>query len=129
MTEMLRALSESGMEIGACRVAPAAMAGLVGLVEDKTINSTVAKDLFNELFEKGGDPKTLVEERGLAQVSDSGAIDGLADQAIEANPKSVADYRAGKGAALQFLVGQVMRLSKGKANPQMAAEALKRLLG
>ena len=70
------------------------------------------------LFERGGDPAAIVDEQGLAQVSDAGALEALVDQAIAENPKSVEDYRGGKKAALQFLVGQVMRLSQGKANPR-----------
>jgi aspartyl-tRNA(Asn)/glutamyl-tRNA(Gln) amidotransferase subunit B len=70
-----------------------------------------------------------VKERGLVQVSDAGALERMADQAIAENPKSVADYKAGKKPAIQFLVGQVMRLSKGKANPQVAMDLLTRKLG
>ncbi len=129
MTEMLRMLAEREMDLSAVRITPGALAGLVKLCEAKAINSNTAKEVFAELFEKGGDPDEIVGRRGLAQVSDSGAIESFADQAIAANPKSVDDFRNGKGAALQFLVGQVMRLSKGKANPQMVGEMLKRKLG
>jgi aspartyl-tRNA(Asn)/glutamyl-tRNA(Gln) amidotransferase subunit B len=81
------------------------------------------------LFEQGGDAAAIVKERGLAQLSDKGAIEQMVDKAIADHPKSAADYKAGKAAALQFLVGQVMRLSKGKANPQAVQEILKRKLG
>lgn len=128
MTEMLRALAEKEMEIAAARITPEALAALVKLVDQKAINMPVAKEVFNILFEKGGDPAAIVKEKGLAQVSDAGALEAIADQAIHANPGPVADYRAGKQPALQFLVGQVMRLSKGKANPQIAADILKRKL-
>ncbi|MFH0952990.1 MAG: Asp-tRNA(Asn)/Glu-tRNA(Gln) amidotransferase subunit GatB [Verrucomicrobiota bacterium] len=128
MTDMLRCLSEKELEIGQCRVTPQALADLVRLVDGKVLNMPGAREVFNVLFEKGGDPAAVVKERGLAQVSDAGALEAMADQAIAENPKSVADYQAGKAAALQFLVGQVMRRSKGKANPQIVGEMLKKKL-
>jgi aspartyl-tRNA(Asn)/glutamyl-tRNA(Gln) amidotransferase subunit B len=128
MTEMLRLLSEKELEIGQVKVTPEALAGLIRLVDGKALNMPAAREVFGVLFETGGDPQAIVKEKGLSQVSDSGALDALADQAIAANPKSVADFKAGKAAALQFLVGQVMRLSKGKANPGMVGEILQRKL-
>jgi aspartyl-tRNA(Asn)/glutamyl-tRNA(Gln) amidotransferase subunit B len=129
MTEMLRRLSEAGADIRDARIEPAALAALIRLVEGKTINMPVAKELFGVLFEQGGDPEALVRERGLAQVSDASAIEPLVDQAIREHSSVVADYRGGKQAALQFLVGQVMKLSKGKANPQMARDLFRAKLG
>ena len=76
----------------------------------------------------GKSAASIIKEKGLAQVSDTGAIEALADQAIAANPKSVADYKAGNAAAINFLKGQVMKLSKGKANPQLVGEILERKL-
>lgn len=129
MTEMLRCLSEKEMEIGQARITPRALADLITLVDGKTLNMPSAREVFAVLFERGGDPGSIVKERGMAQVSDTGAIDAFVEQAIAANAKSVEDFKAGKTAALQFLVGQVMRLSKGKANPQVVQEALKKRLG
>ena len=129
MTDMLRCLSEKEMEIGEVLVTPKALADLIRLVDGKTLNMPSAREVFAILFEKGGDPDAIVRERGMTQVSDTGALEAMADKAIADNPKSVADYKAGKAAALQFLVGQVMRLSKGKANPQIVEEILKRKLG
>ena len=129
MTDMLRCLSEREMEIEQARITPTALANLIKLVDGKTLNMPSAREVFAVLFEKGGDPYAMVKERGMAQVSDTGALDGMADQVIAENAKSVADYKAGKTPALQFLVGQVMRLSKGKANPGMVGEILKRKLG
>ncbi len=129
MTDVLRVLGEQGMEIGHIRVTPEALAKLIGLVERRVINMPTAREVFAALFEHGGDPETLVRERGLGQVSDASAIDALAAQAIEAHPGPASDYRNGKAAALQFLIGQVMKLSRGKADPRLAAEALKRRLG
>lgn len=128
MTEMLRLLSESGMNIRDVRVTPGALARLVKLVEAGTVNTTTAKEIFAALFEKGGNPDDLVKEKGLTQVSDSCAIEKLVAQAISENAGSVDDYRKGKKASLKFLIGQIMRLSKGKANPRVVAEVLQRRL-
>ena len=129
MTDLLRLLSAAGAEITDLRtVTPESFAALLKLVDRKTINGPTAKELFQEMFEKGGDPEAMVRERGLAQVSDDSAIEAFARAAIDANPKVVADFLGGKKAALQFLVGQVMKASRGKANPGLAAETLQRLL-
>ena len=129
MTDLLRLLSAAGTDITDLRtVTPDSFAALLKLVEVRTINMPTAKELFAELFEKGGDPVAMVKERGLAQVSDDSAIESFAKAAIDANPKVVADFLGGKKAALQFLVGQVMKASRGKANPGLAAETLQRLL-
>ena len=129
MTEMLRALSEQELEIGQVRMPPESLAGLIRLVDAQVLNAPGAKEVFAILFEQGGDPNKIVEEKGLAQVSDSGALDAWVEEAVAANAKSVADYQAGKKAALQFLMGQVMRASKGKANPPMVLDALRKRLG
>ena len=128
MGEVLRALSDSGKALADTPLAPSALAGLIKLLDAKTINQPAAKEVFAVLFEQGGDPQAIVKEKGLAQVSDAGALEGFAAAAIAANPKSVADYKAGKQAALMFLVGQVMKASRGKANPKLAAETLQKLL-
>ena len=118
MTEMLRLLGESDMGIGDAAIGPEQLAALIGLVDSQAINQTAAKTVFETVFREGGDPATIVKERGLAQVSDAASIEALADEAIANNPGTVADFQAGKENALQFLMGQVMRASKGKANPQ-----------
>jgi len=128
MTEMLRLLGEQEMEISDVCVTPDALAGLIGLVDSGALNSNSAKEVFAELFANGGDPRAIVEAKGLTQVSDSGAIEQLVQQAIDDNPQSVEDFRNGKTKAAKFLVGQVMRLSKGKANPQMVGEMIERML-
>jgi aspartyl-tRNA(Asn)/glutamyl-tRNA(Gln) amidotransferase subunit B len=128
MTEMLRLLAERGKGIGDAAVTPQALAELVRLTEGGTINSNTAKEIFEALFEKGGDPAQIVAERGLAQVSDAGLIERLVEQCMAENPKVVADFKAGKTAAAKFLVGQVMRLSKGKANPQLVSRVLEQKL-
>lgn len=122
MTEVLRLLGESGKTISECALSPEALAELLKLLDAGTINGPTAKELLPELFDKGGMPKAIVDERGLGQVSDSSALQGFVDQAIASNPKSVADFKAGKKAAAGFFVGQVMKLSKGKADPKLVGK-------
>ncbi len=107
---------------------PSALLDLVNLVEAKTISSSAAQQVFAEMFDTGKAPAAIVQEKGLAQVSDTGAIEKFCDEAIAANPAPVADYKAGKIAALNSLKGQVMKLSKGKANPALVGEILERKL-
>ena len=107
---------------------PVALLELAGLVETKTISSSAAQQVFAEMFETGKSPAAIVQEKGLAQVSDTGAIEKFCDEVIAANPGPAADFKSGKAAALNFLKGQVMKLSKGKANPALAGEILERKL-
>jgi aspartyl-tRNA(Asn)/glutamyl-tRNA(Gln) amidotransferase subunit B len=107
---------------------PAAILDLIDLVESGKISTKMAQDVFEDMFATGEPPAKIVEKKGLAQVSDTGAIEQFCDQAIAANPGPVADYKAGKAAALNFLKGQVMKLSKGKANPALVGEILARKL-
>jgi aspartyl-tRNA(Asn)/glutamyl-tRNA(Gln) amidotransferase subunit B len=101
---------------------------LIELVESKKISNSIGQQVFVEMFASGESPNAIVEKKGLAQVSDTGAIEGYCEQAIAANPGPAADYKAGKVAALNFLKGQVMKLSKGKANPNLIGEILERKL-
>ncbi len=101
---------------------PEALLELVALVEAKTISSSAAQQVFAEMFASGKSPAAIVQEKGLAQVSDTARSRNSADEAIAANPNPVADYKAGNVAAINFLKGQVMRLSKGKANPELARQ-------
>ena len=107
---------------------PEAILELTGLVENKTISSSAAQQVFAEMFASGKSPAAIVQEKGLAQMSDTGAIEKFCDEAIAANPGPVADFRSGKVAALNFLKGQVMKLSKGNANPALVGEILERKL-
>jgi aspartyl-tRNA(Asn)/glutamyl-tRNA(Gln) amidotransferase subunit B len=107
---------------------PEALLELVNLVEAKTISNSAAQTVFAEMFDCGKAPAVIVSEKGLAQVSDTGAIEKFCDEAIAANPNPVSDYKAGKVAALNSLKGQVMKLSKGKANPALVGEILERKL-
>lgn len=128
MTELLRSLSEKEIDIRSVPVTPRALADLVKLVDDKVVNSPTAKEIFAILFEKGGDPAAIVAEKGLSQLNDTGALEKMVLQAVEDNPGSVTDYRNGKKAAIQRLVGQVMKASKGKANPKVVLEMLEKRL-
>ena len=107
---------------------PEAIVELIGMVEAKTISSSAAQQVFAEMFVTGKSPAAIVQEKGLAQVSDTGAIEKFCDEAIAANPGPANDFKSGKAAALNFLKGQVMKLSKGKANPAVAGEILERKL-
>ena len=125
ISELLRELAKSETAITDCRITPEKLAGLVKLIEDNTISGKIAKDVFVEMFNLGKDAKTVVDEKGLVQVTDSSAIETFVVQVIEMNPAQVEQYRSGKTMVLQFFVGQVMKLSKGKANPQLVVELLK----
>jgi len=128
MTEVMRVLSDSGQAPADLRVTPESLGGLIRLVAKKVVNRNKAKEVFEILVAEGGDPEAIVKEKGWGQVSDSGAIEGFVKEAVESNPKAVEEYKSGKTAALQFLMGQVMRLSKGKADPKMVLELLKEML-
>ena len=128
MTDVLRVLAEKGCRIGDLPLTAAALGALTKLVDEGAINMTGARQIFDVLVVKGGVPSALLKQLGLAQVSDAAALEEMVDAAIAAHPKSVADYRGGKAAAAQFLMGQVMRLSKGKANPPMVLAMLKQKL-
>ncbi|TAN35676.1 MAG: Asp-tRNA(Asn)/Glu-tRNA(Gln) amidotransferase subunit GatB [Verrucomicrobia bacterium] len=128
MTTVLAKLTEQHLAIGELKITPAQLASLVNLVEVKIINISTAKEVFEIMFAQGGEPEEIVKAKGLAQVSDTGAIEKFVDEAIAANAKTVADYKGGKEAALKALIGQVMKLSKGKANPGLVNDLLKRKL-
>jgi aspartyl-tRNA(Asn)/glutamyl-tRNA(Gln) amidotransferase subunit B len=121
-------MAESQTTLAELRFKPAAILELIELVEAGQISTRIAQDVFAEMFRSGEAPAKIVAQKGLAQVTDTAAIDQFCDQAIAANPGPVADYKAGKTAALNFLKGQVMKLSKGKANPALAGEILERKL-
>ena len=122
MGDVMALMNASGKAIGECAMKPADLAALVRLAAAGTINGPTLKELLPEIFEKGGDPEAIVKERGLGAVSDASALEAFVEQAIAANSKSVADFKAGKKAAAGFFVGQVMKLSKGKADPKVVGK-------
>ncbi len=119
-------MAETGTTLADVKFPPQALRELVELVDAGKISTKQAQEVFIEMFATGERPGAVVEKKGMAQVSDTGAIDKFCDDAIAANPGPVADFKAGKEAALNFLKGQVMKLSKGKANPQLVGETLAR---
>jgi aspartyl-tRNA(Asn)/glutamyl-tRNA(Gln) amidotransferase subunit B len=121
-------LTESGTSLEEVKFPSTAIPELIALVESGKISTRIAQDVFAEMFAAGDSPGQIVEKKGLVQVSDTGALEKFCDEAIAANPRSVEDYKAGKTAALNFLKGQVMKLSKGKANPNVVGELLERKL-
>ncbi|HEY2123988.1 MAG TPA: hypothetical protein VGG94_00885, partial [Chthoniobacterales bacterium] len=128
LNDLQNALSHSGKTIAECPIRPEAWDELVTLVETGKISSSQGREVFGEMFASGKGPGRIVQEKGIEQLSDTAAIEALCDQAIAAYPKPVADFKAGHAASLNFLKGQVMKLSKGKANPQVVGEILERKL-
>jgi aspartyl-tRNA(Asn)/glutamyl-tRNA(Gln) amidotransferase subunit B len=126
--DLSRLANESGIAVADGKLTPAALAELIALLEAKTINSKIAKDVVARLWANGGSAKALVESEGLAQVSDAGAIAAFVDEVIAANADGVASYKAGKENVLKFLVGQVMKASRGKANPVLVETLLREKL-
>jgi aspartyl-tRNA(Asn)/glutamyl-tRNA(Gln) amidotransferase subunit B len=121
-------LAETSNSLSDLKFAPESLLELVALVDSGKISSRIAQEVFGEMFVTGESPQVIVGKKGLAQVSDTAALEAFCDQAIQANPKSAEDFRAGKAAALNFLKGQVMKLSKGKANPTVVGEILEKKL-
>ncbi len=127
--DLARLLNAGGQEIAHCPVPPEALAELVGLVESGRVGGPAAKEVLAEMYTSGRRPEAVVEERGLSQVSDVAALDGIVAGVLEENAVAVSDYRGGKTQAMTFLVGQVMRLSRGRAKPEVVREILVRRLG
>jgi aspartyl-tRNA(Asn)/glutamyl-tRNA(Gln) amidotransferase subunit B len=128
--EVSAALNRDEIDIGAARVTPAQLAGLLARVADNTISNKIAKEVFDALWAgDASDADAIIERRGLKQISDEGAIEKLVDEVIAANAAVVAEFRAGKEKAWNSLVGKTMAASKGKANPAQVNAILKRKLG
>ena len=126
ITSSLLALTN---DVADCPVTPEKLAGLVNAIDSGKINGKIAKDVFAEMFESGKDADTIINEKGLAQVSDTSAISGAVSEVLAQFTKQLEEYRGGNGKILQFFVGQVMKLTKGKANPGMVVAELKKQLG
>lgn len=124
MGEMMRLLKETGKEVEEVLIKPHQMASLLNLIDNGTITGSIAKTVFEEMFATGKNPEEIVEEKGLKQLSNEDEIREIALKVIEDNPKSVEDYKNGKDKAIGFLVGQIMKATKGKANPQLANKIL-----
>jgi aspartyl-tRNA(Asn)/glutamyl-tRNA(Gln) amidotransferase subunit B len=126
--ELSRLANETGVAVGDSNVTVEHLAELVALVQSKRINSKIAKELLARMWEGGGSPNAIVEREGLAQTSDPSAVERFVDEVLAANAAVVADYKAGKTNVLGFLVGQVMKASRGKADPALANELVKKKL-
>lgn len=124
MGDLLGYLNQNGKEIDEVALTGHGLGEMIGLIEKGTISNKIAKTVFKEMMESGKSPQTIVEEKGLVQISDEGAIRAIVEQIVAKNPQSVEDYRAGKEKAIGFLVGQVMKETKGKANPGLVNELL-----
>lgn len=128
MTELLRELNEAKKEVSQSPISPAQLAKMVEMIDKKTISGKMAKDVFADMWKTSKDPEAIVKEKGLVQITDASSIEKLIDEVIEANPKQVEQYRSGKDKLFGFFVGQVMKASKGQANPEMVNEVLKEKL-
>ena len=124
LTEILRVLKEKNISIEEFSVEPENIGKLIKLIKANTISSKIAKDVFEILLSENKDPEIIVKEKGLVQITDNSEIEKIVEQVLAENPQSVEDYKSGKSNALIYLVGQSMRLSKGKANPQMINEMI-----
>jgi aspartyl-tRNA(Asn)/glutamyl-tRNA(Gln) amidotransferase subunit B len=129
MGELSSALNRDNVDIAVSRIAPAQLSGLLARIVDQTISGKIAKEVFEAMWSEGKTADAIIEAKGLKQITDSSAIEGVIDAVIAANPKQLADYRSGKDKLFGFFVGQAMKATGGKANPAQLNELLKRKLG
>jgi aspartyl-tRNA(Asn)/glutamyl-tRNA(Gln) amidotransferase subunit B len=129
INELLGILNKNEISLENSPVSADALGGLIALISDNTISGKIAKDVFADMYESGKDAATIVEEKGLKQVTDTGAIEAIIDEVIAENPDNVEKYKSGKDKLFGFFVGQVMKKSQGKANPAAVNEILKKKLG
>ncbi len=128
ISELFGRLNKAGKDVTESPVSAASLGGLIDLIADNTVSGSIAKKVFDEMFESGKEAAVIVEEQGLKQVTDTGAIEGIIDKVLADNPDKVEEYRGGKDKLFGFFVGQTMRASQGKANPQMVNELLRKKL-
>jgi aspartyl-tRNA(Asn)/glutamyl-tRNA(Gln) amidotransferase subunit B len=125
MGEFMRLLNAGNMEVSESKITPERMVSLLKSQADGKISGKIAKTVFEEMFATGKDPDVIIKEKGLVQISDEGSLAAIIENVINANPKSVADFKEGKEKAIGFLVGQVMKETKGQANPGVVNKLLK----
>jgi aspartyl-tRNA(Asn)/glutamyl-tRNA(Gln) amidotransferase subunit B len=125
MVELLRKLKRDDSEIEKCPVTPEALANLLTMVEEEVISGKIAKTVFEEMYASGNTPADIIEEKGLKQVTDEGEIGKVIDDVLADHPKEIEEFRAGKEKLLGFFIGQVMKQTRGKANPKIVNEILK----
>ena len=128
MGEIMRLLSEKGISIENCLILPETLAEIIKLVDTGIISNGAAKHIIDIIFDIGGNTKEIIEEHGLAQVSDDSELENWANIAIKENPKPAEEYKSGNAASINYLMGQVMKMSKGKANPGAVMKILKQIL-
>ncbi|OGO50769.1 MAG: glutaminyl-tRNA synthase (glutamine-hydrolyzing) subunit B [Chloroflexi bacterium RBG_16_68_14] len=126
--DFARLLNAAGIDIGEAKVPPRDLHALIELIEEGTVSTTGAKGVFEEMFRTGKPPREVVEEQGLTQISAADELTGVIEQVIAQNPKAVADYRSGKEEAIKFLVGRVMRETRGRAKPDLVPQLLREQL-
>ncbi|MFX3622607.1 MAG: Asp-tRNA(Asn)/Glu-tRNA(Gln) amidotransferase subunit GatB [Ectobacillus sp.] len=124
MGEVSGYLNKNGKELHEIKLTPENLAGMIKLIENGTISSKIAKKVFAELIENGGDPEVIIKEKGLVQISDEGTLRKIITEVLDNNPQSVEDYKNGKEKAIGFLVGQIMKATKGQANPPLVNKLL-----
>ena len=128
LSELLRELKNADIDITACKIKAEDLGAMIRLVDDQTISGKIAKDVFVEMFASGKAPAEIVREKGLVQITDTSAIEKIVDEVIAANPQQLERYRSGKTQLMGFFVGQVIKASGGKANPQAVNDILKKKL-
>jgi aspartyl-tRNA(Asn)/glutamyl-tRNA(Gln) amidotransferase subunit B len=124
MVEVSGYLNAEQKELHDIALTPESLAGMIKLIQNGTISSKIAKKIFKELVEKGGDPEKIVKEQGLVQISDEATLRKIVLEVLDANPQSVEDFKSGKERAIGFLVGQIMKATKGQANPPLVNKLL-----
>jgi aspartyl-tRNA(Asn)/glutamyl-tRNA(Gln) amidotransferase subunit B len=128
MVELMRLLNEDNKPIEECPLKPEQLAGMLKLIDNGTISGKIAKTVFEEMYKSGKNADTIVKEKGLVQISDAGEIERAIDDILAKSQKEVERYKAGDEKLVGFFVGQVMKATKGKANPQMVNDILKNKL-
>ena len=128
MSDLMSLLNRENIPITRCKVTPKHLSDMIGMIAKGTISTRIAKEVLEEMFKTGKSPKKIVEEKGLVQISDEKLISEICDRVIAENPGPAQDFRNGKQKAIGFLIGQVMKLTKGKANPRLVNEILRKKL-
>ena len=128
MGDILRFINEEKREITDCPITPEALAEMIRLIEEGTISGKIAKEVIDEMYKTGKPATTIIAEKGLVQITDEGALVQAINEVIAANPKQLEQYRSGRDKVFGFFVGQVMKATQGKANPQMINDLLKKML-
>jgi aspartyl-tRNA(Asn)/glutamyl-tRNA(Gln) amidotransferase subunit B len=128
LSELLRELKNANIDIAKCPIKPADLGALIKLINNNTISGKIAKEVFEKMFQSGTAPQEIIRELGLEQISDAGQIKDVVSRVLTENPKQVENYCQGKQSLLGFFVGQIMKATSGKANPQMVNEILKQML-